>query len=134
MTITKEMLKTLREDMNAALAPLAQKYGLESIKAANCSFTPDGAFTFKVEGLASGGLSKEESAYDANHKWMGLPPRGTEITHGKRLYATFGLKNRSDKVIVVAKHDGKKYLIDREIIAAGWKSPTVADGLVPSAA
>lgn len=55
--ITKDLLKQLRVDMNAALLAVAQKHGV-SISTGNASFNAEQA-TFKVDILQSGTTSQD---------------------------------------------------------------------------
>ena len=113
--ITKEMLRAIRVDMDAALVAVASKYNLSSLKAGNCTFSPDVSFAMKVSGLVEGWLSADESRYVAS-LFLGLPPLGFEFSAGGTQYKTFGINTTGSKVIATKVSDGKKYLFKTEFI------------------
>lgn len=113
MSLTKQQLAAIRIDLQAALDGVAKKHGLAHLNAGNCTYETTGAFTWKLEGLAAGGVTKDERRYDDN-AWLGLPPRGSEFTSRGMTHKTAGLTSGS-KVITECS-DGKRYKWDVEAI------------------
>lgn len=120
MDITPDMLRALRSDINAALAPLATKYGLTKLAAGNASYSA-GAFTMKLEGLATGGLTKEEQRYD-KHRATGwqmqwLPARGAAVLYGGDQFTATGINSTGTKVIgTFAKRPGKSFIVPVDLL------------------
>jgi len=106
MELTKEKLQAIRVDLQAALDAVARKHGLAQFIAGNCTFDRTGSFSWKLEGVADGGLAKEQRTYDEN-RWLGLPERGSEFKQGGKVHKTWGL-TRGSKVITECS-DGKRY-------------------------
>lgn len=108
MSLSKEQLKAIRAAMQAALDPITAKCGLAKINVGNCSFTPDGSFVFKVDGIVAGGLSREQSDYDGIRHMYDLPARGFSF-----------------------QRNGKRYVFDEDAIrraaGAAKPSPTVIE-------
>ncbi len=114
MAITPAMLKSLREEVDAALAPLATRYALSSLKAGRASYTA-GQFTMKIEGVAEGGLSLEAEPYNQATS-LGLPKLGFEFIAGTPRYKTIGLNTTGSKVLVERVIDGKQFLYPVETV------------------
>lgn len=110
-TIDKSFLKSLRPEIDAALAAIASKHGLASLRCGNGSFDPRaGSFTFKLEGVAEGALGKAAALYTSpDASFLGLPPLGTAFETGGRKYKTAGLNTVGSKVIC-DRDDGKSFL------------------------
>lgn len=111
-TVNKAMLKAVRADLDAALAEVAKKHGLQTFKSGNCTFDPTaGSFNFKVEGTVEGGIGKEgarlqfEATYDP-----ALPKVGESFFFGTHTYSAIGMNTTGSKV-VVKRNDGKTFLI-----------------------
>jgi len=100
----KATIRALRPEIDKALAEIAKKRGLKSLRAGNASFTNDGFFSLKVEGILEGGLSKEESFYDDIRETYALPARGAKFTTGFgptfREYTIVGTNTTGSKIIV----------------------------------
>lgn len=107
MELTKDKLRALRVAMDAALAKIAKEHGLAQLRAGSCTFEKTGAFSFRVEGLADGGLTKEQRRYDEN-MWLGLPMRGAQFESGRKQHTTWGLNSTGTKVITECS-DGQRY-------------------------
>lgn len=107
--ITPAMLKALRADADAALAPLAAKYGLSKLALGRGRYDPEaGTFAFKLEGLGAGAPGKEAALYESA-KFLGLPVLGYSFFYSGREYKTSGLNSTATKVIC-ERDDGKKFL------------------------
>lgn len=105
-----QLLKDIRPQIDAALKEVAKKNGLERLTAGNVSYSNGGSFTFKLEGVVSGGLTKDQDAYVMSHNLLNLPPRETELTINRQPYKTDGLNHTGSKVIMLCVADGKRYL------------------------
>jgi hypothetical protein len=111
MPITKEMLKAIRPEINAALLAVAKKFELQSLACGKCIYDPSGGFfTMKVEGIAAGGVDANAKRYTDNMRWTGLPPLGFEFTQRDGTYRTCGMNTTGSKVICERTGDGKKFL------------------------
>lgn len=115
-TVNKVMLKAVRADLDAALVAIMEKHGLQKLTTGNCSFDPSaGSFTFKVEGIAEGGMGKEasrlnlEATYDA-----ALPKVDEGFFYGGKRYVATGMNTTGSKVLVRLETNGKTYLIKRD--------------------
>lgn len=109
--LSKEKLRAVRVAMDAALAIIAKEQGLTALKCGKCTYSPDGSFTMKVEGIAAGGLSKEASTYnDLRTFTPGLPELGTEVDFITRKGTVLGSNTTGSKVLVKDSKSGVTYL------------------------
>lgn len=108
--ITKELLRAMREDINAALKAVAEKHKV-SIEAGHASFTAGGTFTFKLEGLANGGKSIEAQRYESSIALLNLPPLGTDVELQGKAFVTTGLNTTGTKVLLARLSDRKEFQI-----------------------
>ena len=109
--VDKNLVKSLRPEIDAALSAIAAKHGLASLRCGNGMFDPRaGSFTIKVEGVAEGALGKSAALYTSpDAAFLGLPPLGTPFMSGGRQYKTAGLNTVGSKVIC-DRNDGKQFL------------------------
>jgi len=117
----KQVMVSLRPEIDAFLAGLAKKHGLEKLRLGNGTFSPSGNFTFKLEGIVSGGLDKDAERY-GTALWLGLPPLGTELIIGGKGFKTAGINTTGSKVIMANVVSGKRYLYDADVIVRLWKA------------
>jgi len=124
----KQVMVSLRPEIDAFLAGLAKKHGLEKLRLGNGTYSPEGNFIFKLEGLVVGGLDKHAEGYKVNASLIGLPPLGTVIVIGGLIYKTAGLKG--SKVIMARVKDGKRYVYPVDVIRrlAKVDAPTAVGG------
>lgn len=107
--ITREMLNALRGDLEAALAPIAQKYGL-TLETGHATYSAN-RFSMKIEGVLQGSKSEEAERYEASAKWMRLPPLGSEVTVSGEKFVTKGLKSRGKNTVIIERvRDGKEFV------------------------
>lgn len=118
---TKPLLREIRVDLDAALATVAAKYGIE-LRAGNCSFTAN-TITWKVEGAVPG-ESKERGYYRANREWLGLPELGAQFTARTGKHFTIVGLNRACSKVVIDDDAGKHYLMPVDAVKAYF--PAVA--------
>jgi hypothetical protein len=107
MTITREMLRNMRADLDAALVSVGNKYNI-TLKASTCSYT-ENTLTFKLEG-ATGDDSKEAADYQRVAVAHHLPPLGTPITlpGSPHKHTIVGWRGRS---VIVESARGAKYRV-----------------------
>lgn len=116
-TITRDLLQAIRPDVDAALAAVAKKHGLASLKSTNCTFDPrSGNFVMKVEGVAKGGKTKEAARYEASRKFDdSLPPLGFVFKNGARSYSIVGMNSTGTKVIAAPLDEpAQQFLFQRD--------------------
>ena len=119
MEITKEMLRSLREDVNEALAPVAKKYGI-TLTMGRTSYL-DQSFTSKLEGQVLGGQSRAEVEYETYQSLYGLPNLNESIMIEGEEFITTGFKNRAkkNKVMVKRLRDNKGFVCSTDVVVAG---------------
>lgn len=124
-TNPKDKLKAIRESINKALAAVVAEHGLRSLHAGNVTFSPEGSFVFKVEGVAAGGATKEEELYDlAREVHPELPARGTPqstIRYNGGPCELFGANSTLTKIFI-RRPDGKTYQAPAALILAAVKA------------
>jgi hypothetical protein len=110
----KTNLNSLRSDIDAALAEVAQKYGI-SIKAGNATYTGETA-TFKLNlGVIDGdGVAADPmiAAFKNNAKYCGLEASdlGRSFVLNGRSYTIHGLNLKArNRPIIARGSDGKLY-------------------------
>jgi hypothetical protein len=108
----------LRPEINAALEPIAKKYGLKSLELGHGTYSPGGAFTFKLEGVTAGGLDKDAERYKNSVNLLGLPPLGTQFRNGAYSYKTAGINTTGTKVLCQRLGSELRYLYTVEIVKA----------------
>lgn len=123
--ITKDLLKALRPEIEAALAAVAQKHGIV-IRAGNCSFTPESA-TFKLElatiGTNGNVVTKEATAFKINAGFYGLTPDhlGKKFVSGGSEFTLVGYNSRAHKMPFVVKDErGRGFKMSEAAIKRGF--------------
>lgn len=98
--ISKDKLKLIRSDLDAALAVITRKHKLAELVTGKITFDRGGAFTVKIEGVEEGGLTKEAQLYQQLRNIYGnLPEFGATIAIGKRLFKITGSNTTGSKII-----------------------------------
>jgi hypothetical protein len=115
---TRQLMTTLRPEINAVLAPIAKKHGLKSLEIGHGTYSASGRFTFKLEGLQEGGLDKDAERYKNSIGVLGLPPLGTEFRNGAYSYKTAGINTTGSKVICQRLGTENRYLYTVEVVKA----------------
>ena len=110
--LNNEVLKAMRKDIDLALKPVADKYGLASLFAGNVTYSSEGGnFTFKLAGMVGGGKSPEAERYETLARFdQSLPSLGTTFKIGKYSYTITGA-NTGSKAICTRTDNGKNYLV-----------------------
>lgn len=114
----RAQLALIRKDVDAALATIAQKHGLQALALGKGSFTEHGC-TFKLECVFKGGLSKDAQRYnELRHIHSALPALDTDarfLTWNNETLELIGANTTGSKII--AKHaNGKQYLYRTDMI------------------
>lgn len=113
---TLATMATLRQEINAALAPIAAKHGFPLLRAGNITYG-NGTFTIKVDGQMKGALSREAQKYERWRKINPqLPPLKTSFSHLGRTYTIEGAQGR--KQITLTRDDGVSGLMNEEAVVA----------------
>lgn len=110
---TVETLKRIRPEIDAALAEIAKKYGVKSLKLGRMTYDSSGSFKGSVEGVMEGGLSLDAQMYEAIREYEGLPPLGTSFDYKGSSYTITGA-NRTGTKIMAVPFNGKTYLFTRD--------------------
>lgn len=112
-------VKRLRDEIDAALASISSKYGIE-ISAGNATFTSSNV-TFKVQAavVAESGMVMSKSVSDFNMyaRMNGLRASiGDTFNHQGRMYTVVGWKARARKNPVMVECNGKSFRAPIELI------------------
>lgn len=104
--ITRESLKAIRADINAALALVMAKHGLSSLGCDGGRYNSEN-FTLKVAGVAQGGDSKEVARYKRYMPLYRLPPLGTIFSSEGMSHTIIGLSTRNS--VYTTRSDGRRF-------------------------
>lgn len=115
----RNTVKNLRNDIDAALAALSKKYGIE-ISAGNATFTSSNV-TYKVQAAvkAAGGITMTKEASDFNlyaNRVLADYKLGQTIELQGKEYVIAGWKARAQKNPVIVTRDGKSYRVSTAMI------------------
>lgn len=119
MSIDRNTLRTLRTEIDKALAVVALKNGLTRLAAGSCTFDPSsGNFTFKVEGVASGGTDRAGALYNSIREFdKELPPLGHAFIYQDTRYEIIGANTTGTKVRL-RRGDGKTFQFKTDLLKA----------------
>ena len=114
----RQTLRALRVDLDAAMATIASKYGIQ-LNAGNISFTSDTATIKVAAGIIKNGtvVTPEAKAFDQYKRLVGLGNLnvgGTVNIQGKQ-YTISGYKPRSKNAVVVAR-GGRSYKVTVDMV------------------
>lgn len=119
-TINKELLKKIREEINAALTATSNKYNV-TLRAGNASYDPTlGTATFKLELLALNAIGENRDIpaelFLKNADLIGLKKEDLhkEITVSGRKFTVAGYKPKARKNCILIKDvlNGKIFVTD----------------------
>jgi hypothetical protein len=115
----RNTVKNLRNDIDAALAALSKKYGIE-ISAGNATFTSSNV-TYKVQAAvkAASGVIMTKEASDFNlyaNRVLADYKLGQTIELQGKEYVIAGWKARAQKNPVIVTRDGKSYRVSTAMI------------------
>lgn len=124
--VTRDLLRVLRDELNAAIAPIAAKHGV-ALQVGNASFTPTTA-TFKLEvGILDGapeGASTQVIKAQADWKRLarsfGLDPAwlGKSFSYAGVTATILGLMPKRTKYPILVDKAGKHFLLPIESVRA----------------
>lgn len=116
--LTKDQLRAINADIDAALAAVANKHGLVSLRTKGTTFDPTGSFTVKVDGMLKGGKTRESSRYEQMLKFRkDLPPLGAQVTLAGRTVEVTGANSTGSKVIARELSTNKEWLYPVDALA-----------------
>ena len=114
----RQTLRALRVDLDAAMATIASKYGIQ-LTAGNISFTSDTATIKVAAGIIKNGtvVTPEAKAFDQYKRLVGLGSLnvGDSITIQGKDYTISGYKPRSKNAVVVAR-GGRSYKVTVDMV------------------
>ncbi len=106
--LTKDKLRAIRADIDAALVSIATKHGCPELKLGNASYSQEGSFTFKLNGVIGGGLTKEASAYEHYRSMFPkMPQLNSKFNDRGTEFYVRGLAGKSVQIERIS--DGKAY-------------------------
>lgn len=114
--ITRALCKTLRDQLNAALVPLAKELGV-TIRCGNASYS-DNAVKFKLE-VAVDGYDPVKEEYEQLCLLYRLTKeqRGEAFTYNGHRYTLAGISAKARKFPIIAtRDDGKRYKLPEHAI------------------
>jgi hypothetical protein len=120
--ITRALCKTLRDELNAALVPLAKELGV-TIHCGNASYS-DNAVKFKLE-VAVEGYDPEKEEYEQMCLLYRLKAdqRGEAFNYNGHHYTLAGISAKARKFPIIAtRDDGKKYKLPEHAIKSLQKA------------
>lgn len=115
----RQTLRALRVDLDAAMATIASKYGIQ-LNAGNISYTAETA-TIKVQAgvISKSGqvMTKEAQAFNQYKRLVGLGNLniGDAINIQGKEYTISGYKPRSKNAVIVQR-DGRGYKVSVEMV------------------
>ena len=114
----RQTLRALRVDLDAAMATIASKYGIQ-LNAGNISFTSETATIKVAAGIIKNGtvVTPEAKAFDQYKRLVGLGSLnvGDSITIQGKDYTISGYKPRSKNAVVVAR-GGRSYKVTVDMV------------------
>lgn len=127
MQFTRENLKTLRTEIDAALLAIAQKHGF-TMGIGSINFFAD-RFTCKIEARVVGAESEEVVRYRQNAVFYRLPELNSEVKLGCDIFLVRGMKSRGkNNILIERQRDGKSFVCPHtEIQLKVAPSMTLAD-------
>lgn len=114
-----KLLQAIRVDLNAAFADIVKKHGLQSLVAGAAGFDPTvGNFSFKVEGMVEGGITRQAALYmDVRKRFFtDLPELNSTITTDDGTAYKIVGSNTTGTKIIGQRADGKCFNIPTETV------------------
>lgn len=127
--INRELLRTLRADIDAALVAVAAKHGL-LLQTGRCTFTDDEAkFTLQVTPLANSARQQEGAKLRTAGTLVllaalhpELDPKATYLQRTKRFKIVGHKPTASKNSIIIADQNGKRFVVSPEVLARWEKA------------
>jgi hypothetical protein len=115
----RQTLRALRVDLDAAMATIASKYGIQ-LNAGNISFTSDTATIKVAAGIIKNGtvVTAEAKSFDQYKGLVGLGAFnvGDSINIQGKQYTITGYKPRSSKAPVCISRDGRGFKVSVDMV------------------
>ena len=123
MAISKDLLKALRVDIDAALAEVGKKHGV-SLTQGNTRYSVS-TFTTKIEGIvlnssSTGTTSTEQAKYTSEAPICGIDPAsyGKSFIDRGTKFKIVGINRKAKKYPIIAQNDnGTRYKFGPEVVA-----------------
>jgi hypothetical protein len=116
--MTKDLIRAIRDDVNAALADVARKHGL-AMHAGNATFDNNAA-TFKLvcSTVADNGqtMTPEASAYQKVAGFYGYVPLFSTVKIGADEYTVVGYNSRARRQPILIERNGKVFKASESIV------------------
>jgi hypothetical protein len=110
MGLTSNQVKSILADIDAALAEVAKKHGLDSLRiSGKASFDSDN-FHVKITGVAQGGKDEAARRYEVNFCSYGWPPLKTSFTFNREEYTITGTNNTATNILAKNITNGQSYI------------------------
>lgn len=115
MELNKDRLRVIRAAIDAALSTVAKDLKLEKLTTGSCTYDRDGSFSFRVEGVDAGGLSKDAKRYKEfvelfdRDAQLPLPALGWEFINGAQRLKVAGMNSTGSKVLAQDLGTDKQY-------------------------
>jgi hypothetical protein len=108
MNVSRDLLKAIRADLDAAIAAVGQKHGV-TLKTGNASFT-ETSFTFKLNGTIVGAPTVEASSMAMLGSLLGLDPSWVNkpVMFAGKPFVCRGLKS-GGRSVLIERQDGKMF-------------------------
>ena len=134
-TFDRANLKTIRADIDAALAAVAKKHGI-NLSIGNIRFDAN-EFTTKLTAVTNASKAKDTAAgvpegvnptwvkaFKTNHVWLGLAASdlGKQIKIGGKTYTIVGARPKANLPLVVQRVTGGCVAMSAEAVIAALKT------------
>ena len=116
--MTKELIRTVRDEINAALAEVSRKHGL-AIHAGNATYDTNAAmFKLVCSTVADGGraMTPQASAYEKMAGICGWVPLFSTVHFGTDEYTVVGYNSRKRTKPVLIERNGLTYAVSESVV------------------
>jgi len=123
--INAAALTTLDAEIRAAIAPIAEKYGVEFRRGRGVYGGANGSLKIEISTIGDDGkaITQEAEDYKRYASWHEMDPTalGREFSVGIYRYTIVGLKPKSPKYPVIGRRisDGKEYKFTPSVVKRG---------------
>ena len=126
-TIDKPFLIKIRSDIDAALAAIAEQYGMSELAIGKMTYdTTAGTFSTKLKGTVGGGLGEDAALYEQIRTcnwWM--PPIGTSIELRGKHFTIAGM--RRGRRISLKDDNGTAFTMKADAFDRKFPQPSAAE-------
>lgn len=112
-----QLLATIRPEIDAALAVIAKKHGLQQLRTGKGTYNPDANnFSLKLEGIAANGKDKDAARLEDFGRFDDeLPKLGDKFDQRTGLYTVVGINTTGSKILATDPQ-GKKWLCPTDAV------------------